>query len=204
MSSQIKYIVMKKNNGISLTKYLKVIVATTLISLFSISSQAQDTKGQAVVSSETVTATVVKVNQKTREVTVKTDKGKEYTFVAGDQVKNLAQVKKGDIITAVYTEAIAYEVKKHGTPGVQTTTATAAAKPGEKPAGGVAQQTTVTVTITAIDPKAPTVTFMGPRGNKETVKVRDPKNLNGVKVGDMVDITYTEALAITVDEAPKK
>jgi len=195
---------MKKNTGISLAEYFKTTMVVSLISLFSIGSQAQDTKGQAVMSSETVTATVNKVNQKTREVTVKTDKGEEYTFVAGDHVKNLAQVKKGDIITAVYTEAIAYEVKKHGTAGVQTTTAAAAAKPGEKPAGAVAQQTTVTVTITAIDTKAPTVTFMGPRGNKETVKVRDPKNLIGVKVGDMVDITYTEALAIKVDEAPKK
>jgi hypothetical protein len=195
---------MKKNTGISLAEYFKTMMVVSLISLFSMGSQAQDTKGQAVMSSETVTATVIKVNQKTREVTVKTDKGEEYTFVAGDHVKNLAQVKKGDIITAVYTEAIAYEVKKHGTAGVQTTTAAAAAKPGEKPAGAVAQQTTVTVTITAIDTKAPTVTFMGPRGNKETVKVRDLKNLNGVKVGDMVDITYTEALAIKVDEAPKK
>jgi hypothetical protein len=196
---------MKKNTGQSFVKYFKVTMAAALISLFSVvNAQAQDTKGQAVVSSETMTASVVKVNQKTREVTVKTEDGIEHSFVAGDDVKNLAQVKKGDIITAVYTEAIAYEVKKHGTTGMQTSTATASAKPGEKPAGAVAQQTTVTVTITAIDTKAPTVTFMGPKGNKETVKVRDPKNLNGVKVGDMVDITYTEALAIKVDEAPKK
>ena len=186
-------------------KNFKTTSAAALISLFSIAnSQAQDTKGQAIVSSETVTATVVQVNQKTREVTVKTKDGKEHSFIAGDNVKNLAQVKKGDIITAVYTEAIAYEVRQHGATGVQTTTATAAAKPGEKPAGAVAQQTTVTVLITAIDTKVPTVTFMGPRGNKETIKVRDPKNLNGVKVGDKVDITYTEALAIKVDEAQKK
>src|ERR1700748_2969794 len=183
---------MKKDTGILSVKYFRALLATALISMFSMHSQAQQTKGQAVVSSETVTATVVKVDQKTREVTIKTKDGKEHSCIAGDNVKNLAQVKKGDIITAVYTEAIAYEVKKHGTTGVQTTTATAAAKPGEKPAGAVAQQTTVTVTITAIDTKAPTVTFMGPRGNKETVKVRDPKNLVGVKVGDMVDITYSE------------
>jgi hypothetical protein len=196
---------MKKNTKISFMKNFKTTAAAALISLFSVTNaQAQDTKGQAVVSSETVTATVIQVNQKTREVTVKTKDGKEHSFIAGDNVKNLAQVKKGDIITAVYTEAIAYEVKEHGTTGVQTTTATAAAKPGEKPAGAVAQQTTVTVLITAIDPKVPTVTFMGPRGNKETIKVRDPKNLNGVKVGDKVDITYTEALAIQVDEAQNK
>ena len=196
---------MKKRIEISFVQGFKAIAAAVLISLFSITNaQSQDTKGQTVVSSETVTATVVSVNQKTREVTVKMENGKQTSFIAGDHVKNLAQVKKGDIITAVYTEAIAYEVKKHGTAGVKTTTAAAGAEPGAKPAGVVAQQTTVTVTITAIDPTVPTVTFMGPKGNKKTIKVRDPQRLNGVKVGDMVDITYTEALAVQVDEAPKK
>jgi hypothetical protein len=195
----------KKSIENSLVQGFKATVAAALISLFSITNaQSQDTKGQTVISSETVTATVVKVNQKTREVTVKMKDGKEFSFIAGDHVKNLTQVKKGDIITAVYTEAIAYEVKKHGTTGLKTTTATAAAEPGAKPAGVVAQQTTLTVIITAIDPTVPTVTFMGPKGNKETIKVRDPQNLNGVKVGDKVDITYTEALAVQVDEAAKK
>ena len=196
---------MKKSIEILLLQGFKATAAAALISLFSIANtQAQEVKGQTVVSSQTVTATVVSVNQKTREVTIKTKDGQQHSFIAGDDVKNLAQVKKGDIITAVYTEAIAYEVKEHGKTGVTTTTASAGAAPGSKPAGAVAQQTTVTVMITAIDPNAPTVTFMGPRGNKETIKVRDPKNLVGVKVGDKVDITYTEALAIKVDEAPAK
>jgi hypothetical protein len=196
---------MKKRIEISIVQGVKATAAAALLSLFSITNvQSQDTKGQTVVSSETVTATVVSVNQKTREVTVKMENGKEASFIAGDHVKNLAQVKKGDIITAVYTEAIAYEVKKHGAAGVKTTTATAGAEPGAKPAGVVAQQTTVTVVITAIDPSVPSVTFMGPKGNTKTIKVRDPQKLNGVKVGDKVDITYTEALAVQVDEAPKK
>ena len=196
---------MKRNAGIALVKYFKATGTAVLICLFSINaSQAQDTKGQTVMSSETVTATVLAVNQKTREVTIKMANGEEHSFIASDDVKNLPQVKKGDIITAVYTEAIAYEVKKHGEAKVTTTTASASAQPGSKPAAVMAQQTTVTVMITAIDLKAPTVTFMGPRGNKETIKVRDVNNLNGVNVGDKVDITYTESLAIKVDEAPKK
>jgi ribosomal protein S1 len=196
---------MKKTFKISLTHVFKGTAVAALISLFSLSGvQAQETKGQAVVSQQTVTATVLSVNQKTREVTIKTQDGQTHSFIASDDVKNLPQVKKGDIITAVYTEAIAYEVKEHGATGVTTSSAAASAKPGEKPAAAMAQQTTVTVLITAIDPNAPTVTFMGPKGNKETIKVRDPKNLVGVKVGDKVDITYTESLAIKVDEAPKK
>jgi Cu/Ag efflux protein CusF len=34
-------------------------------------------------------------------------------------------------------------------------------------------------------------------------KVEDKTNLKGVKVGDKVQITYTQALAVSVD-APKK
>jgi hypothetical protein len=184
---------------------IKALAAATLISLFCLTNaQAQEVKGEAVVASETVTATVTNVNQQTREVTVKTSDGQEHSFIAGDQVKNLAQVKKGDIITAVYTEEIAYQVKHHGETGVQGTDAAASAKPGSMPAGVVAKQVMVTVQIIAIDPTIPSVTFKGPQGNTKTIKVKDPKKLVGVKVGDMVDITYTQALAVKVDEAPQK
>jgi ribosomal 50S subunit-recycling heat shock protein len=160
-------------------------------------------KGESVVSSQKVTATVTKVDQTTREVTIKTEDGQEHSFVAGDAVKNLAQVKPGDVITAVYTEALAYEVKKGGTTGAEASAAAAGAPLGAKPAGVVAHQTTVTVKITAIDPTVPSVTFVGPHGNTETVKVRYPERLKGVSVGDTVELTYTEALAIKVEVAPK-
>ena len=67
----------------------------------------------------------------------------------------------------------------------------------------MAKQVVVTVEVVAIDPAIPSVTFKGPEGNTKTIKVKDPKKLNGVKIGDMVDITYTESLAIKVDKAPK-
>jgi hypothetical protein len=176
-----------------------------LICLFSLAfAQAQNTKGEAVVASQTVTATVTKINQKTREVHIKTADGQEYKFIASTDVQNLEQVKKGDVITAVYTEALAYEVKKHGTTGALTADAAAAANKGEKPAGAIAQQTTVTVKITAINTKTPSVTIKGPEGDVETIKVKDPSKLNGLKVGDTVDITYVEAFAIKVDAAAKK
>jgi hypothetical protein len=161
-------------------------------------------KGAAVLSSEEVTATVTKINHKTREVTLKAADGREASFVAGDAVQNLGQVKKGDLVTATYTEAVAYEVKKGGKPGAETTTAVAAAPAGAKPAGAIGQKTTVSVSIIALDPKVPSVTFKGPRGNTRTIKVASPSKLEGVKVGDTVDISYTEAIAIRVEEAPKK
>lgn len=165
---------------------------------------AAEPMGEVVMASVTVTATVLKINQETREVTVKTEDGEEHTFVASDDVKNLAQVKPGDVITATYGEALAYEVKKGGqVADVATAVGGAAAQPGSRPAGGIARQTTVTVLITAIDPQAPSVTFKGPKGNTRTIKVLHPEKLEGVSVGDTVELTFTEAFAIKVEAAPK-
>lgn len=196
---------MKKKINIKLYPGSKMIAIVALLGIMILpNAQAQDANSNTIIASQTMTATVTKINQKTREVTIKTDDGQEYSFVASSDVKNLAQVKKGDKITAVYAESLAYQVRKHGTAGLTTTDIAVAAAPGAKPSGAVAQQTMLTVTVTAIDPKAPSITFKGPKGNTKTIKVKDPTRLEGVKVGDVVDITYTEAVAIKVDEVAKK
>jgi Cu/Ag efflux protein CusF len=166
----------------------------------------QPTAGEAVISTTSVTATVTKIDYTTRAVTLTTQDGKEHDIVADSAVRNLAQVKPGDVVTVTYAEALAYEVVKQGAkaPGVEQVVGGGRAEPGKKPAGAIGQQTTVTVTISAIDRSVPSVTFTGPAGNSRTITVRHPEKLEGVSVGDMVDITYTEALAITVDPAPKK
>ena len=161
-------------------------------------------KGEAFSGAVEVTATVTKLDPKTREVTLKAADGREVTFVAGEEVRNFAQMKVGDVVTALYAEALAYEVTKGGKPlGVEAKVAGGRAEPGAKPAGAVGRQVTVTVTIVAIDPKVPSVTFKGPGGNTRTIKVMHPEKLQGVSVGDAVDLTYTEAIAIKVDSAKK-
>jgi len=154
----------------------------------------------------TVTATVEAIDQKTRMVTLKGPQGNSVTFKAGEQIKNLSQVKVGDSVLAKYYESVAVEVKKPGEakPGVTTQEAVTRAKPGETPKGLAVSQVTVTTTITAIDKKKPSVTLKGADGKTTTVKVRNPKNLENVKVGDQVVITYTEALALSLEKAPKK
>jgi len=74
---------------------------------------------------------------------------------------------------------------------------------GEKPAAAGARTTRIVATISAIDKATDHVTLVGPHGNATTVKVRDPRNLDKVQVGDPVIITYTEAVGISVEEAPK-
>src|SRR5262249_20941330 len=58
--------------------------------------------------SQTVTATAVvqAIDQNTREVTLKAENGNVFSFVAGDDVKNLSQVHVGDTVRVTYTESI--------------------------------------------------------------------------------------------------
>jgi hypothetical protein len=161
--------------------------------------------GEGIVAKVEVTAKVSKIDHKTREVTLKADDGQEYSFVASEEARNLDQVQVGDVVTITYAEAFVYEVQKGGQAADQgTVVAGGRSAAGQRPAGAIARETKVTVLITAIDPKVPSVTFKGPAGNTRTIKVMHPEKLQGVRVGDTVDITYTEALAIKVVEAPKK
>ena len=162
---------------------------------------AAPVSGVVAAKSVELTATVVEIDHKKRTITLKAADGRTESFVVDKAAKNLDQVKKGDVVVVTYAEALAYEVKKGGTTG--STAVAAAAKPGEKPAAVIARETKVTVTITAIDEKAPSVTFKGPAGDTRTIKVKHPEKLKTVKVGDQVELTYTEAVALTIEKAKK-
>jgi len=152
----------------------------------------------------TVRGTVEAVDTEKKTVTLKGPK-RSLTLQIRDP-KKLEQIKVGDPVVAKYYESLMIQVKKPGeaTPGVSTQQAVATSKPGETPAGAVGQEVTATVTIVAIDKKAQTATVKGPDGNTEVIKARDPKNLDRVKVGDLVELTYTQALAISLDKPAAK
>jgi hypothetical protein len=105
-------------------------------------------------------------------------------------------------VIAKYYESVAVQVREPGAAPVDAgaVQSVSTAKPGEKPASKAIQEVTVTTTIEAINKDNETVTLKGPDGVMKTIKVRDPKNLEKVEVGDEVIITYTEAVAISVEE----
>jgi ribosomal 50S subunit-recycling heat shock protein len=151
------------------------------------------------------TATVKAIDLKKRIVTLTGSEGKVFDVKVGEEAKNLPQVKVGDLVTVTYYESIAVKVYKKGeapkadgmTEGVIT------AAPGQKPEGVKAAQVTVTATVEALDKIKQTATLKLPDGKSISVKVKDPKNMENVKVGDEVVITYSEALAISVVSAKK-
>jgi len=191
------------------------VLAVGVVFMLSLSTGvfAQATKGAApaeqpkVVKERTavITATVTAIDLDKRIVTLKGPKGEVRDIKVGKEAVNLPQLKVGDLVTVKYYESLAVEVMKPGTASAAgEKTALIRNKPGELPGGMAAQQSTVTATVMAIDKKKSTLTLKGPDGKTVIAKAEDPKNLDKVKVGDELLITYTEALAISVEKAKKK
>jgi Cu/Ag efflux protein CusF len=155
--------------------------------------------GQVVEMQATVTA----IDMATRSVTLKGENGTETTIQVDERARNLGQVKVGDTVKVAYVQALAWKMSKStkAEPTVEVEEAAGRAKEGGKPGGMAGRRLSATVTIEAIDIDKGTVTLKGPAGNSRTVKALDPDNLTKVKVGDLVDITYTEAVAIQVEPA---
>lgn len=156
----------------------------------------------------TVTASVEAINYTNREVTLKGPLGNTVTFTVDQRVKRLNEVKVGDLVRADYYVSIAAEVRKP-TPEEQkhplvVLEAAGKAPPGTSPAAGGLRRFKVVATIEGLDRPTQTVTLKGPRGNYLTTRVADPSRLTKVHIGDTVVVTYTEALAISLEKVEKK
>ncbi|MGH8768957.1 MAG: hypothetical protein ACREVT_12370 [Burkholderiales bacterium] len=184
-----------------------VLVSALCIGVVGVASADENSKPSGEIGRiKMVTAEVIAVDLPTRTVILKGPAGNEFEVHADDKVKNLPQVRAGDRVDVSFYESLAWTVKKasEGNPGASVQSDAVSAKPGSKPAGAAAAQVKITATIEAIDLGNGTVTLKGPKGNSRTIKARDPKNLRRVQVGDLVDITYTEALAVSVRSSPQK
>src|SRR6266850_6310419 len=83
----------------------------------------------------TVTSTVKSVDQKTRMVTLSNEDG-EVTFKADGRIKNLKQLKPGDVVTATMRESLSARVLKPGEaiPSASEGSSESTAPLGQKPA----------------------------------------------------------------------
>ena len=167
---------------------------------------AQSAPGKATIAEEVrVTATVQAVDVQQRVVTLKDPKGNVFKTAVGPEVRNLAQVKAGDRVVVRYLQALSLELKKNGKEMRSRidTTDGARAEAGTRPGGIAAQQVEVTADVIAVNTKTRMVKLRGPE-HVVDLKVRDPEQLKLIKVGDQIHAVYAQALALSVEPAPKR
>jgi translation elongation factor P/translation initiation factor 5A len=153
------------------------------------------------------TASVQAVDLVTRQVVLRGQDGNVFSVTAGPEVRNLPQVKVGDVVKVSYREALMAELRRPGDTRPTTPSATMAvarAPEGARPAIAAAEEIRTTVTIRQVDTARNTVAFTGQDGLVRVVDVREPQMralLKTLKPGDQVDVTFTEAVAISVEPA---
>ena len=174
----------------------KVCMLLCLVLAIPMAALAQKavTQGEAVE----MTAEIVAIDKDARIVTLEDEDGEIEEVVCGPEVKRFDELKVGDKVTFRYYESIVSQIRKPGDPAPPSGAPALVRGTGPKPGGTLSQQMSATVTITEIDAKVPSVTVKTEDGRTMSFKIEDKKNLEGVKVGDKVDITYTAAVMITV------
>jgi hypothetical protein len=158
---------------------------------------AQIKDAEAVSSLVTVTALVQAVDLKNRVVTLTGPEGNTFSVLVDEKVKNLPQVKVGDLLAVTYYESVAVDFQKGD--GIRMATViddSQRAKAGQKPGAGAFTRVTVVSNIWAVNQAKGTVLVRGPYGHFAEVKLKDPSLLTGVKVGDQMKVTFTQAVAI--------
>jgi Cu/Ag efflux protein CusF len=180
-------------------KLINSAILFTIIVLGSTVVFAQDGKTVKKEAAVTATATIEAIDPKTRAITLKNEKGEQDVFVAGPEVKRFNELKVGDRIRVTYHESLVFQLRKPGSASTPSSDTVTAGRTEAMPGGGVASQQTRTVTVKAVDMATGHLTVVTPDNVTVTRQVQDKKNLEGVKPGDRIDITYTQALVINAE-----
>ena len=173
-----------------------------IIALAVLVSMARTAMAQATTVTSEIrveTAIVEAIEAGSRTFTLKKPDGTFVTITAGPDIKRFAEVKIGDKVTARFYDNVVVRLKRPGEPDVDTSSTVTTPSEQVLPGGTKAKQRTITATITAIDMKIPSITFSGPNGWKYSSKVLDTGALAKVKVGDKVDIVWTEAVLVSLE-----
>lgn len=143
-------------------------------------------------------AMVERVNLEDRMVTLRSLEGRLFTVHVGEDAVNLPQVRVGDRVEITYSETLEVRMAQPGEIKDESETLMAGAKPGSKPGAVEINETNVTATILELDKAKDMATLKMADGSIARVKVKNPKNLDKVKVGDTIAIKYLEVIAINV------
>jgi hypothetical protein len=156
----------------------------------------------------TATAQVEAIDYNTREVTLKGPTENTVTFTVDPAVKRLQEVKAGDLVQVKYLVAVVAELRKPTAEEAEHPLVVAEvagkAPRSEGPGAGAVRAFKVVTTVEGIDRSTQTVTVKGPRGHTLTARAKNPDRLKQIQIGDTVVITYTEALALSLEKVETK
>jgi Cu/Ag efflux protein CusF len=178
------------------------LIILSLVTFAAAKEKEMAKPGGMAVDAISITATVVKVDQAKRMITIKGPAGNMMDVVLGQEVKNFDEIKENDQIKARYVESIAVFVEKSDAkPAASETTTVELAPIGYKPGAVVVDTVEATAQVLSANYAKRTLKLKLPNGGAKTVKVgKQVKKFKQIKKGDEVVVRYTQAVALTVEK----
>ena len=172
------------------------ILSVLLIALMSHAVQAQRTAPNVVTTESTTTATVDRIERSSRLLTLRSKGNVIQTVYVEPSVKTFDDLKVGDEITLRYTESVVVQVR----PGASLSDARDLTAEANK-AGNeqVLQQLRAVVKVERIDPQGLLIEYRTKDGRKILRHVADKRLLEGLHVGDPIEVTFTRERVVSLE-----
>lgn len=153
-----------------------------------------------------LTARVVELDRDSRQITLQGPEGGQRTLNLGDTAQRLDEVEVGDTVMVEFVQHLSVEVMagEGAKPGLGIGVATTSAPETERPGVAATATTVSTAVVQEIDLQHNTFKLKWAEEDIRQYEARDPANLRKASVGDMVVVTYTEALAVQLQELPEE
>ena len=158
-------------------------------------SPKQDVRDVAVISGR-----VERIDPFTRSVILKTADGQPHSVLVGRELKIFDQLKPGDAVTVRVTESVVVALRPNAKTTVVEDRTVAAGK--EARGSDVIQQLKAIVTVERVDAATQMISYKGADNRSVTRVVPDRRLIEGLKAGDIIEITYTRERAIALTRTP--
>ncbi|MCY1414725.1 hypothetical protein D3C76_788040 [compost metagenome] len=180
------------------------IALASLMSAASFSAFAEDILIKGTAIEDDVVTKILAIDPNTRIVTVEGPDNSQVKIQLSDQNKNIGNLKVGDQVNVHVNRSVATVLNTDEDIKAPSATSEAgimrATPDNPNPGGEAYRQIRVTSKITKIDLNKHEVTLMPPQGKEKVVEVKDPElqsRMKNLKVGQSIDIIYTDVLRIT-------
>jgi len=145
-------------------------------------------------------ARVEQIDKFARSLTVRTDQGLLHTVYVGPELTAFDGLNKGDMVKVRVVDSVVVAVRRDARPTVVQDTTTAARQAAAGSPVEVLQQLKVVATIDNVDVAKRTIVYRTAENRSVMRMDVEPALLEGLKKGDIVELTYTRERAVELEK----
>ena len=154
---------------------------------------------------KSVSAVITAIDAKTRELTLEGSLGNLITITAGPELARFDELAVGDMVNATYTASVSGELRapteeELANPLIVLDAEAIKAQKDEDPGAAVGVTVRAVCTIEGMNRVTGTVMLKDSDGGFHLIEDVDPAKMADVNIGQTVVVTYTEAVALSLDK----